>query len=132
MLHTPLQVRQDHFVQDAHGILFRWREFRGLARVQGLDNDWSDFGNKKPPLLQYLHRKIMTDMVEEYPDVPISPRTPLHDAMLAVSKHLKKKELEKMPRTNRRTRTNFHKFIVIIDEWDLLLRGGKRYTKDHR
>ncbi len=83
------------------------------------DNDWSDFNGKKPTLVQYIRNTIVKELAEEYPDVSIAPKSSLRKAMLAVVAYLEEKENAK------NKDTNTHQFVVIIDEWDLIIREEK-------
>ena len=92
----------------------------------GDDNDWSEFNNKKPTLVQYIEDIIVAEMIQEYPEPGIDPESTLPDAMIAVSRYLKKKEQGKTNGQGETIQgTNTHKFIVIIDEWDMILREEK-------
>ena len=92
----------------------------------GQDNDWSDFDGNKPTLIQYIKNTIVKEIIEEYPEVQIAPTSSLRKAMLAVSQYLKSEETENTPdQDDTVLETDFHKFVVIIDEWDLILREEK-------
>ena len=82
--------------------------------------------NERRTLVQYIEDIIVAEMIQEYPEPGIDPKSTLPDAMIAVSRHLKKKEQGKKNGQSETIQgTNIHKFIVIIDEWDMILREEK-------
>lgn len=79
---------------------------------------WTSGKLENMTMVQYLESRLVSELAEEYPDAGIDKSMLLPAAMSIVSKFLKKKK-------DVEEKSNTHKFIVIIDEWDMVLREAK-------
>ena len=79
--------------------------------------EWTSGNLKGKTMVQYLERTLVEELAKEYPGVIKEGVSSLNQAMLDIASLPLSEEEEKNGES--------HQFIVIIDEWDMVLREAK-------
>ena len=83
--------------------------------------EWSSGKLKNQTMVEYLESSLVKELAEEYPGVIQKDVSSLNQAMYAVAT---------LPLTKEEKNSGIsHQFIVIIDEWDMVLREAKNDEK---